>query len=122
LGTYKTEFSNVGCKVCENMPPTADGYYNTNGSTTPMCPYICNANLRNVLNNPKCLSSFEIFVDNIGGYPIISILGIATLLALVVISYFFYARTKSSSKESDDIEVDENLNKLRLAAMELDFV
>ena len=104
------------------MPPTAEAYYSTNGSSTPMCPYMCNENLRDVQNNPKCLSSFEIFVDNIGGYPIIYILGFATLFALVVISYFFYARTKSSSKESDDIEVDENLNKLRLAAMELDFV
>ena len=102
------------------MPPTADGHYNGDGATTPMCPYICNDNNRNSMNNPKCLSSFSLFVDQIGGEPILWIIGISTILSLVIISYFFYTRTKSTNKT--DLEHDENLNKLRLAAMELDFV
>jgi|LauGreDrversion4_2_1035121.scaffolds.fasta_scaffold30028_2 hypothetical protein len=102
------------------MPPDAIGYYDKDGQKTPMCSYICNDTSLNAISNPKCLSSFNQFVDSLGGTPILWIIGIASVLSLVIISYFFYSRSKSSNQT--DLEYDENLNRLRLAAMELDFV
>jgi hypothetical protein len=104
------------------MPPEAknEAYYDGEGSTNPMCPYKCNDNIRGgVVNNPKCMTASQLFVDNIGGYQIIWIIGISTILSLCLICYFFYSRTRNTN---EDLEQDENLNKLRLAAMELDFV
>jgi hypothetical protein len=48
VGYYKTEFSNVRCKHCENMPPEAIGDYRNSGESVPMCNYTCNDGIPNV--------------------------------------------------------------------------
>jgi hypothetical protein len=96
------------------MPPDTDGKYDGMGETLPMCKYKCTDGKRDVQNNPKCLSNFGIFLDNIGGTPMLVIIGVASILSLIVISYFFYSRNKDT--DQNDLEHDENLYKMRLAA------
>jgi purine-cytosine permease-like protein len=50
-------------------------------------------------------------MNNIGGIQILVIICIATAFAIIIISYLFYQRSK---RDVDDLENDENLNKLRL--------
>lgn len=68
-GYYKTEFSNVACKKCENKPPNVyNAYYQSLAAADPMCPYFCEEGVdQSYINNPKCMTSYQIFVDNIGG-------------------------------------------------------
>lgn len=62
------------------------------------------------VQNHKCLSSIDLFFDNMGGLSIFIIIVIATIFAISAIVYFLAA----SNKKGDSIENDENLYKLRM--------
>lgn len=51
------------------MPEEAKGnaeYYST-AWTNPLCPYECNSKLTQYEDNPKCLTDFSLFLQNMGG-------------------------------------------------------
>ena len=79
-------------------------------SDTPTCSYVCNSGFPDFVQNHKCLSSVDLFFDNMGGISIFIIIVIAAVFAVSALLYFL----ASSNKKGDSIENDENLYKLRM--------
>ena len=72
------------------MPDGAYGHYvynNSQPNKSPNCNYVCDEGYTSKDNNPKCLSNYAIFLDNIGGETMF-ILVLTTLGLLIVIMFF----------------------------------
>jgi hypothetical protein len=70
VGTYKIDISNILCSPCETIPEVTEpenANYTKTAWDTPLCPYACSPNLAPYSDNPDCLDSFMLFLDNLGG-------------------------------------------------------
>lgn len=85
------------------------------GWKDPLCPYECSDGLTPFADNPYCVTDFELFVSNMGGFQIFVIIIIATLFGIITVLYFLKFNQSKFDEEDDQI-------RLMIAFEELDFI
>jgi hypothetical protein len=82
------------------MPKGARAQYTREGHGSPFCPYECDKGLTRYEENPYCLDSADLFIDNIGGIPVVVIgcLFCVFFIAAVLLS-LTYGKIKSDEEE-----------------------
>lgn len=97
--TYNDDIFASECSECTNMLADSDhGYYYLSADkqpqTNPNCLYKCNDGLTNVSENPYCLENFDLFLQNIGGPIIFTIMIASTVLIIVLMLIFIMQKNK----------------------------
>ena len=106
--TYSSDIYQKVCRDCTNLPNKANGYYIWEGDdnttqtphSSPDCAYECKSEFTSKSSNPQCLSTFDLFVETVGGVVIFCLIigSIVLLIIVMIINQIVCSKRRSIDK------------------------
>jgi len=114
-GTYSNDIYARDCTPCTNMLAEEDTafYYLPDENTpwtNPNCLYNCTSGITKVSENPYCKENFDLFLQNIGGVYILSLMILALCLVIFFMVYYVLQKNKYKTIEKLIDQGDKALN------------